>query len=440
MQTNLKLMNRSILKLAIPNIISNITVPLLGMADLAIMGHLDSEKYLGAIALAGIIFNFIYWGFSFLRMGTSGFTAQAFGRKDKQTLVNILTHSLFIALAGGVLLILFQFPIQKIGFYFLKGSEQIETLAVQYFYIRIYAAPATIGLYALNGWFVGMQDAKTPMILAILINLFNILLNLLFVYGFGLKSDGVAWGTLISQYLGFAIAVFFILKKHKKLLKRFFSKTVNTVLLKDFFDVNKDIFIRTLTLIFVLSYFTMESALISDRILAVNTILLQYLLLFSYIMDGFAYSAEALAGKYYGAKNNKSLKKMIKYIFAWGTLLAIIFTLVYSVFQDKILIVLTDNEQVIQAAQPYVFWVMLIPLASFAGFLWDGIYIGTTASKPMRNTMLVSAFFIFFPVYYLFVDTMGNHALWMSMILFLFARSLSQSLYAKKAVFNKNWF
>ncbi|MEN8119727.1 MAG: MATE family efflux transporter [Bacteroidota bacterium] len=432
-------MNKEILKLAIPNIISNITVPLLGMVDLAIMGHLDSEKYLGAIALAGMIFNFIYWGFTFLRMGTSGFTAQAFGRKDSGRLTAILTHSLAIAVVGGFLLILFQYPIQKIGFYFIEGSEQIEVLAVQYFYIRIWAAPATIGLFALNGWFVGMQDARTPMILAILINVFNILLNVMFVYGFGLKSDGVAWGTLISQYLGFILAILFLLQKHNKLFKNFvLLKIIDVDLLKEFFRVNKDIFIRTLILILVFSFFTMESASISDQVLAVNTILLQYLLLFSFIMDGFAYSAEALAGKYYGAGNVYLLKKLVKRIFVWGALLSVFFTIIYILFKDVIFHLLTDNEGIINSASPYIFWVSIIPLVSFAGFLWDGIYIGTTASKLMRNTMLISAFTIFFPVYYLFVDKMNNHALWLAMILFLIARSISQTIYAKKAVFVKN--
>ena len=429
-------MNREILRLAIPNIISNITVPLLGMVDLAIMGHLDSEKYLGAIALAGMIFNFIYWSFTFLRMGTSGFTAQAFGQKDKGKLVTILTHSLLIAVIAGLLLVLFQYPIQKTGFYFIEGSEQIKILAIQYFYIRIYAAPATIGLFALNGWFVGMQDAKTPMILAILINVFNVLLNIMFVYGFGLKSDGVAWGTLISQYLGFAFAILFLLQKHNKLFKKnSFLKIIDVDLLKEFFRVNKDIFIRTFILILVFSFFTKESASISDQVLAVNTILLQYLLLFSFIMDGFAYSAEALAGKYYGAGNNYFLKKLITRIFVWGTLLSVLFTIFYILFKEVILQLLTDNENIINSARPYVFWVSIIPLVSFAGFLWDGIYIGTTASKPMRNTMLISAFTVFFPVYYLFVDKLNNHALWLAMILFLLARSISQTIYAKKAVF-----
>jgi len=431
-------MNRNILRLAIPNIISNITVPLLGMVDLVIMGHLDSEKYLGAIALAGIIFNFIYWGFSFLRMGTSGFTAQAFGQNDLSKLSAILRHSLLIALAGGMLLIIFQYPIQKLGFYFLDGSEQLETLAIQYFYIRVFAAPATIGLYALNGWFVGMQDAKIPMTLAILINVFNILLNLIFVYGLGLKSDGVALGTLIAQYLGFGLAFYFIYKKYRTYFRiNDLVKRVDLELFKDLFDVNKNIFIRTMVLISVISFFTMKSAQISDRILAVNTILLQYLILFSFIMDGFAYSAEALAGKYFGAKDKTSLMKLLKSIFVWGSLLSVFFTVIYILFQNELLYLLTSNEELISSAKPYLFWISLIPLASFAGFLWDGIYIGTTASKAMRNTMLFSAGLFFFPVYYFFIDKIFNHALWLSMILFLLARGISQSIYVRNAIWKR---
>ena len=430
-------MNKSILRLAIPNIISNITVPLLGMADLAILGHLDSEKYLGAIALGGTIFNVIYWSFGFLRMGTSGFVAQAYGRKEQKRITSVLLHALLIALLGGSLLVLLQYPIQKISFYFLTGSSEVKALARQYFYIRIFAAPATLSLYALNGWFTGMQDAKTPMLLAIIINVLNIVFNVLFVYGLGLKSDGVAWGTLLAQYGGFILGMWFILKKYSIYLKNLKPPfKIDYNLLKKLFQVNKDIFIRTMVLIAVVSFFTVKSAAVSDKILAVNTLLLQYLLLFSFIMDGFAYAAEALAGKYYGAKNSYLLSKMVRYVFAWGTAMSIIFTLLYIFFKDIILYLLTNNKSIIDAAQPYLFWVSLIPLTGFAGFLWDGIYIGTTASKLMRNTMLISAFIFYFPVYYLFVDTMENHALWMAMILFLAARGISQLIFSKLAVYN----
>ena len=430
-------MNKQILRLAIPNIISNITVPLLGMADLAILGHLDSEKYLGAIALGGTIFNVIYWSFGFLRMGTSGFVSQAYGQQNRLRITAVLTHSLMIAFAGGLLLILLQYPIAKTAFYFLSGSDEVKQLALEYFYIRIYAAPATLGLYALNGWFTGMQDAKTPMFTAIVINIFNIGFNVLFVYGFDLKSDGVAWGTLLAQYGGLILGGLFICKKYKVYIEkiRLFFK-IDTLLMKKLFQVNKDIFIRTLVLITVVSFFTVKSAAVNDQILAVNTLLLQYLLLFSFIMDGFAYAAEALAGKYYGAHDRNMLWKMIKYVFAWGMAMSILFTLLYILFKNELLFLLTDNFRIIDQAGEYLFWVSFIPVAGFAGFLWDGIYIGTTASKLMRNTMLISAFIFYFPVYYLLVDFYGNHALWLAMILFLAARGISQTLFAKKAVFN----
>ncbi len=429
-------MNKQILRLAIPNIISNITVPLLGMADLAILGHLDSEKYLGAIALGGTIFNVIYWSFGFLRMGTSGFVAQAYGKKDYFRISAVLAHSVLIAVAGGLILVLLQYPIQKISFYFLAGSEDVKTLALQYFYIRIFAAPATLSLYALNGWFTGMQDAKTPMILAIVINVLNIAFNVFFVYGLDLKSDGVAWGTLLAQYGGFFLGLWFLFAKYRNRLKNIHLPfKMDVELLKKLFQVNKDIFIRTLVLISVVSFFTVQSAAVSDLILAVNTILLQYLLLFSFIMDGFAYAAEALAGKYYGAKNKKLLSKMLRYVFLWGGGMSIVFTIIYLFYKEQILSLLTDNADIVQLAKPYLFWVSLIPITGFAGFLWDGIYIGTTASKLMRNTMLISAIIFYFPVYYLLTDYMGNHALWLAMILFLLARGISQSVFASKAVF-----
>ncbi len=428
-------MNKEIFRLAIPNIISNITVPLLGMADLAILGHLDSEKYLGAIALGGTIFNVIYWSFGFLRMGTSGFVSQAYGKKDNLQISAVLSHSVLIALLGGLVLIMLQYPIQKISFYLLTGSDEVKNLAMQYFYIRIFAAPATLSLYALNGWFTGMQDAKTPMFLAIVVNILNIAFNFFFVYGLDLKSDGVAWGTLLAQYGGLFLGAWFIIKKYPLHIKNILLPfKVNIELMKKLFKVNKDIFIRTLVLITVISFFTIKSAAVSDRILAVNTILLQYLLLFSFIMDGFAYAAEALAGKYYGAKNAQLLSKMIRYVFLWGAGMSFVFTILYLFFNDKILLLLTNNSLIIEKAQAYLFWVSLIPLTGFAGFLWDGIYIGTTASKLMRNTMLISALVFYFPVYYLFVNELDNHALWLAMIVFLAARGISQTLFSRKAV------
>ncbi len=427
-------MNKEILNLAIPNIVSNITVPLLGMVDLAIMGHLDDAKYLGAISLGSMIFNFIYISFNFLRMGTSGFTAQAYGKNDGSEMFNLLMRSLLIGLLSGFLLVVLQLPIERLAFFFIEGSADVEQLAAQYFYIRIYAAPATIGLYAITGWFIGMQDAKTPMFIAIFINIANLLFNLLFVYYFKMQSNGVALGTLLAQYLGFFVAVFFVLRHHFQLFSGFSAKAIlNGKALRKFLNVNLNIFIRTILLISVFSFFTAESAKISDNILAINTLLLQYLMMFSFIMDGFAHASEALSGKYKGMNNNKMLLKTVKYIFAWGLMFSIIFSLIYFLFGDLLLTIFTDNEQLIANSHDYLIWISIVPILSFASYLWDGIYIGLTASQAMRDTMILSVFTVFAPVYYLLKSAhYGNHALWIAMLLFLLARGVFQSIYAHK--------
>lgn len=425
-------MNKQILKLSIPNIISNITVPLLGMVDLAIMGHLDSEKYLGAISLGSMIFNFVYISFNFLRMGTSSFSSQAYGRGDKSEILHILMRAILIALISSLILIILQYPINRLAFYLIDGSMEVEKLASEYFFIRIYAAPATIGLFAITGWFIGMQDAKTPMYIAIFVNMANVLLDLLFVYKFNMQSNGVALGTLISQYLGFLLAIFLFIRKYSYLFKLFsINSVIDIKALKRFMNVNIDIFIRTVLLISVFSFFTAESAKISDNILAINTLLLQFLMMFSFIMDGFAFAAEALTGKYVGMKNKTMLTKTVKYIFVWGTLFSIIFSVVYFIFGDALLTIFTDNAKIIDGAKPFLIWVTIVPLLSFASYLWDGIYIGLTASKAMRDTMLLSVFVIFIPVYYILKSAgLGNHALWIAILLFLLARGVFQTVYA----------
>ncbi|RLD60036.1 MAG: MATE family efflux transporter, partial [Bacteroidetes bacterium] len=269
-------MNKKILNLAIPNIISNITIPLLGMVDLSVLGHLDSEIYIGAIAIGGMIFNFLYWGFSFLRMSTSGFTAQSYGRKNFKESAILLSRALLVALVGSVFLIALQKPIGLFSFFIINGSKEVEALASQYYYIRIYAAPATLSLYALIGWFVGMQNTKTPMIIAIVINVVNIALDLIFVFAFNMKSDGVALGTVIAQYSGLFIALVLFYKYYKRFIKYWnYRAMIKLSEIKKFFIVNKDIFIRTLCLIIVFSFFTTESANTNNSILAVNTLLLQ---------------------------------------------------------------------------------------------------------------------------------------------------------------------
>lgn len=429
-------MNKQILRLAIPNVISNITVPLLGMADLAILGHLESEVYIGAIALGGMIFNFIYALFSFLRMGTSGFTAQAYGEGNKQELMMMFARAMGFAILGGIIIILLQIPIDWLSFRLLEGSPEVESLAREYFYIRIFAAPASLGIMALSGWYTGMQNARYPMIIAILINVINIGANIFFVYGLGLKSDGVAWGTVIAQYTGLILGLLLFRKKYRNYI-RFWVRSdfFNWKKLGRFFKVNLDIIIRTLCLIFTFAFFTAQSAKTDDTLLAVNTVLLQYLFVFSYLTDGFAYAGEALVGKFIGSGNRASLAKAIKLLFIWGLLISIPFSLTYYLAGDFMLLILTDNADVMAAAAPYLFWMGLVPLLTFAAFIWDGIYIGATSSAAMRNTLLISTFLIFLPLYYLLEPVFGNHGLWMAMMGFMVSRGGLLTLFAKRSIF-----
>ncbi len=431
-------MNKRILRLAIPNIVSNITIPLLGMVDLALMGHLDSVNYIGAIALGAMIFNFLYWGFGFLRMGTSGFTAQAYGKRSMPDSIHTLARALIIALMGASLLILLQYPIEKLTFWLISSEPEVETLARSYFYIRIWAAPATIGLYALNGWYVGMQNTRFPMFMAILINLVNVALNLFFVFGLNMKSDGVALGTLLAQYSGLVFGIFLFRKYYGKLLKYFKRESLKNIgVLKEFMTVNKDIFIRTLCIIIVFTFFTSSSAAVNKHILAVNTVLLQLFFVYSYFVDGFAYAAEALTGRYVGAKDNNLLRLSVKRLFAWGLGIAVVFSAAYGFGWRSLVWLLTDNEQVIRTAGEFALWIGLMPLMAFASFLWDGIYIGATASVQMRNSMLIATLLVFFPMFYGLRDFLGNHALWIALLAFLFTRGVAQYFMAKKAVYKK---
>ena len=433
-------MNRRILNLAVPNIISNVTVPLLSMVDISLVGHLDvnSKLHIGAISLGTMIFNFIYWGFSFLRMGTSGFAAQAIGRRDYRETMLVLSRAVSVAVGGAIFLIVLQYPIARIGFYLLNGSAEVEALAREYFFIRIWAAPATIGLYALTGWFIGMQNARIPMTIAITVNLLNIGFNYTFIHYFGMASDGVALGTVIAQYCGFILALYIFFKRHSDLLKYWSYKAMLQLkALKLFFSVNKNIFIRTMCLIFVMTFFTAQSADIGDTTLAVNSVLLQFFMFFSFVMDGFAYAAEALTGRFFGEQAKDKLIKTIKLLFVWGIGFASLFTLVYIFLGDRILYLLTDNAEVLKRSENFIYWVWGIPLITFTAFLWDGIFIGATASKSMRNAMLLSTFVFFIPVYYFLIGPMGNHGLWLAFLFFQLSRGVIQTFQSSGAIFKK---
>jgi MATE family multidrug resistance protein len=428
-------MNKHILRLAIPNIIANITVPLLGMVDLIIVGHFGNTQYIGGIAVATVIFNLIYWVFGFLRMGTSGFTAQSFGAKNTRESAAILVRSVSIALLIALMLLILQKPITLLAMFVIDSSEEVKTLALRYFFVRIWAAPATLSLYSFNGWFIGMQNSKIPMWIAIFMNIINVSVSLLFVYVFHWNIEGIAWGTVIAQYSGLLMGVIFFVVKYPHIRKLLNVKT-SLVLsdMKSFFRVNRDIFFRTLCLTCVFSFFPVAGAKISDNVLAINTLLLQFFTIFSYIMDGFAFAGESLTGKFIGAKDGFSLKKSVKYIFRWGAALSGLFVIAYAFFGSYLLLLFTNDTALIESAKPYFWWVLLVPVCGFVPFLWDGIFIGATASWKMLLSMLIATA-VFFSVYYIFADTLQNNAVWLAFMIYLTTRGLGQTFFAKKAIF-----
>ncbi|MCW0483428.1 MATE family efflux transporter [Gaoshiqia sediminis] len=428
-------MNKKILHLALPNIVSNVTIPLLGLVDLALMGHLKSDIYIGAVSLGTVLFNFIYWGFSFLRMSTSGFTAQTYGEKNQQESFNILARAILISTLISLLIILFQVPVEWLSFKAINGSAEVETLAREYFRIRVWAAPATLGLYALNGWFLGMQNARYPMITSILANVFNIAFSFVFVVFMKMNSAGVALGTVIAQYLGLATGLYLFYRKYRQLTTFWNWKVIiDLPALKNFFRVNSDIFIRTFCVIGVFTFFTSKSASMDDHILAVNSILIQFLLFFSFFIDGFAFAGEAMAGRYLGEKSKSQFYLLTRKLFLWGAALAVAFSFLFLFGNGLILRLLTNQTALIETAQHYQFWIILTPVLTFASFIWDGIYIGATASREMRNSMLGATLLVFVPAYYFLHESIGNHALWLAMMLFMLARGAFQTVLFPKVL------
>lgn len=418
-------MNRKILRLAIPSIAANITTPLLALIDTAIVGHMGSEFYIAAIAVGGVMFNMLYWLFSFLRGGTSGLSAQAYGANDHSAYTLVLHRSLLVALGAGLLMVIFQQPVFEILAWFLDAGATTTNLASTYFHILIYGAPAVLGNYAMSGWFLGMQNSKMLLWVSLTINIVNILASLLLVYGFNMGIAGVAAGSLIAQWVGFAAGFIFL---HRYNLSQV---TINDILrwseLKRFFRVNIDVMLRTVCLIAVTLWFTRVGSMQGPLILAVNTLLMQLFLLFSYMMDGFAFAGEALVGRFVGAANWSDLRLCVKRLFMWGTAWAALFTIIYLVGGPNFLKLLSDSQDVINASQEYFIWAVIVPFAGFAAFAWDGVFIGATMTRGLLLSML-GAMATFFATYLLLFSHWGNHALWLAFILYLAMRGILQTI------------
>lgn len=416
-------MNRRIPAIAFPSIIANITTPLLGLVDTAIVGHMGAAVYIGAIAVGGMMFNMLYWLFSFLRAGTSGIAAQAVGAGDKKEQSILLWRSLGVGFGIGVAMLVLQVPICRLLVWFVEPDAPTAMLAGEYFRILIWGAPAVLASFGLSGWFLGMQNSKMLMVTSLVINLSNIAASLILVYLLKWQIAGVATGTLIAQWLGLATGLLMTRRFHPRWYG--FKAVFEPARLMRFFKVNIDVMLRTICLICVTVWFTKMGARQGQVILAVNALLMQLFMLFSYMMDGFAYAAEALVGKYVGAGRKDDLKRCVREVFIWSVCLASLFTVGYFLGGEGFLRLLSSDSDVIAASAGYYFWAALIPFAGFAAFAWDGVFIGATLTRQLLLSML-AATLVFFGVEAVLWQRLGNHALWLAFICYLAVRGGSQ--------------
>jgi MATE family multidrug resistance protein len=443
--------NRQILNIALPAIAANITVPLLGLVDVAIVGHMGSAAYIGAVAVGSMIFNLVYWLFGFLRMGTSGLTAQAFGRRDFSEVIRLMVRSMGVALSIGLAMIVLQVPLRWLMFWLIAPTADVMPLAKNYYRIVIWGAPASLSLFALTGWFIGMQNTRIPMFIAIMQNVVNIVVSLALVYGLGMKIEGVALGTVIAQYTALMTSLWLFGRYYGRLFNRHSSTShlppsttshlslhdalskVSAVLgdCRGFFTVNRDIFLRTLCLVSVNLFFTSAGARYGAVILSVNTVFMQFYLFYSYFMDGFAYAGEALCGRYYGAADRQAFSQTLRRLFLWTLGVTAVFTILYIGWGMDIVRLLTDEASVIATASQFVIWAWLIPAAGALAFLWDGIFIGITATRAMLLTSVVATL-LFFVIYVVAVPTLANHALWLAQVVYLMARGVAQTIWYNK--------
>ena len=424
--------DRQILQIALPSIVSNITVPLLGIIDVAIVGHMGSPVFIGAVAVGSMIFNLVYWLFGFLRMGSSGLTSQALGRRDLTEVARLLVRSVVIALGIAVLLIVLQMPMKWAAFLLIGPTEDVVPFASTYFDIVIWGAPASLALFSLMGWFIGMQNTRFPMVISIMQNVVNILTSLTLVYGFGMKIEGVALGTVIAQYAGFIVALGLVMRYYGRL----FRGHLRSPKTSKFLSINRDIFLRTLCLVAVNLYFTSAGARSGAVILSVNTVMMQLYLFFSYFMDGFAYAGEALGGRAYGAQNKTTFHETLRRLWLWTLIVTTVYTLLYICCGEWIISILTDEPQVIEASQTYLWWVWFIPAAGCVAFIWDGIFIGITATRGMLVSSFLSAL-LFFGVYEAVRGVIGNHGLWLAMVVYLLMRGVLQTIWYRLRIINE---
>jgi multidrug resistance protein, MATE family len=426
--------DRDVWRIAAPMILSNISVPLLGMVDTGVVGHLESPVYLGAVAIGGTIFSFLYTGVNFLRMGTTGIAAQRFGADDFDGLRVSLGQALVVAQIIALTVILLQWPIGQLAMTLLGAEAGLREHALDYFSIRVWSAPGTLANFVMVGWFLGLQNARVPLLIFLSINLTNIALDLLFVLVLGMKVDGVALASVFAEYTGLAVALSFAVRELRRHSGQWpMDKFVKLRQYAAFFAINANLFVRTMALMFTIAFVTAQGTRMGGLILAANAILMQLQNLTAFGLDGLAHAAEALVGKAVGQRRRDVLERSVELCLKWSLIFAAMFSVAYFLLGPHIITVLTDLPAVRETTLRYLPWMIISPLVSVWSFLYDGVYVGATRAREMRNIMVISAFGVFIPAWFV-LQPLGNDGLWLAFLLFLASRGIGMHIGYRRSV------
>lgn len=415
-------------------IVSNVSVPLLGMVDTGVTGHLEDAAYLGAVAVGATIFGFLYTGVNFLRMGTTGIAAQRYGAGDDAGLRTSLGQAIIVAQATALLLLLLQRPIGELALALLGADPDVSGHARTYFGIRILSAPATLASYALIGWFIGLQNARVPLVIVLVTNTTNIVLDFVLVVGLGMTVDGVAAATVAAEYTGVGVALVFARAElNRRGAGWDIPKLASIRAYRGFLAINGSLFVRTLSLMFTFGFVTAQGARQGGLILAANAILLNFQYLLSFALDGFAHAAEALVGKAVGAREEAALRRSVRLALTWSLYVAAGFALLFLVGGPFLVALLTDLPKVVDTTLRYLPWIVASPLVSVWPFLYDGVFVGATRAREMRDIMLVSTFLVFLPAWYV-LQPLGNDGLWLAFLLFMASRGIGMHFFYRYRV------
>jgi len=405
-------------------ILSNISVPLLGMVDTGVTGHLGDAVFLGAVAVGATIFSFLYTGMNFLRMGTTGIAAQRFGAQDNDGLRVSLGQALIVALLIALLLLVSQGPVGHLAVRVIGAESDVQAYALQYFFIRIWSAPGTLANFVLIGWFLGLQNARVPLLIFLVINTTNIVLDFWFVLGLGMQVDGVALASVIAEYAGTATGLLFAARALRSYAGHWpLPRLLRLRAYAAFFAINANLLVRTMALMFAFAFVTAQGARLGGIVLAANAVLMNLQNLTALALDGFAHAAEALVGKAIGERRHDALEHSVRLALRWSLRFAAGFCVLYVLVGPALIRLLTDLPAVRQTAQEFLPWLIVSPLISVWSFLYDGVYVGATRARDMRDLMLLSTFVVLVPAWYL-LQSWGNHGLWLAFMLFMASRGI----------------